>query len=539
MRKVLSVMILSVFAICCMEMSALQNQSDVLVTGDQQQASLVPNFKLDFDNINELSKNNALSEVSQKLVMSCLQIVRGLMNNKDITGTDEDLQSAQGYMAQLMTLKDRLKDTDSSDKINKVAELHETGKSEVDQNKKIVEQLPQANSLTKVIELPGLNKDTVERIKAYNSIIDSIAAVKNLPDVYEIPGMPSEFIEQSKKDAALLEQMKKIDSIKLLKEFPIVSPKLVEEITQLEQLPTYIKEHCETIDGILKIPDLPEKGVVSIRRLQEERNVLKEQTEKLTKELIDMSNKFQKAAQVTRNEYYFRMVVISILSRALFGYEFTSGDNFEELSKDYDHSVIAHSNSWLPSSGGVDKSSWKATASLLGGMLQLALSVDEISEHVPLLKRGVKRAESNLITSSDESSRFILDALHKLSGVLDKYKKGQDYLALGDFNDRKKIILEKMKRRSYVDKRKASDEDKKKASSGEKEAKDKKEVSNGSRKESDKKKQVNSKEGKIVTEKNEKVLPNKNKKNTVNSEKANNKNKKETPGEKKKEEAVN
>lgn len=428
------------------ESNSQKMEDKVAPTPQNTEKKLVPNFTLTFDNINDLAQSNALSEPLKKLLASCLKLIRSLVSNDSAVGNDSDLQSAEGYLAQYQTLGNRLRDTESTEKIYKVPELDEAGKNEIERNKQIVELIPQANSLQKVMDLPNLNKDTLERLKAYNGILASIANVKVLSDVYEIPGISAEFIEASKKDAALLDQMKKINSIELLKQFPIANPELLEEIQKLEELPICIKNNTDTIEGTKKIPGLSEKTIVAISRIEKENEVLREQNDKLTRNLQEMSKKFEQAAQVTRNEYYFRMIVISLLERALFGFEFALADDFDNLSSDYSHSIVAHATTFLPWSAGLDRDMWHKVAEIVGSMLQLALSVDDIAEHISWLKKNTAHALSNLKGCNDEKTRFVLEALERLTGILKRYKRNRDSAEFDDFNDRKRIILEKIER---------------------------------------------------------------------------------------------
>lgn len=431
------------------------SQEDVNVQKEVQSEKLVspskktiPNYTLTFDNINELSKSEALSDKLKKLLVSSLKLIRGLLNNDGAMGNEDDLQSAEGYLSQYRTLGDRLKDTESVEKIYKVPELSVSGKNEIEKNRKIIELLPKANSLQKIMDLPNLNKDTLERLKAYNNILASIENVKELSDVYKIPGIPPEFVEESKKNQELFEEMKRIRDIESLKKFPMVDPELIEEIQKLEQLAVYIRENTDSIEGTKKIPGLSEKTIVAISRLETENESLREENAKLSRNLKKLSEDFDHASQLTRNEYYFRMIVISLLERALFGFEFALADNFDNLSSDYEHSIVAHATKLLPWSAGLNKDIWCRVAEIIGAMLQLALSVDDISDHISWLEKNVRHALSNLKKCNDEKTRFVIEALERLSNSLEKYKRNKNSAEFDDFNERKKVILERLERLS-------------------------------------------------------------------------------------------
>lgn len=428
------------------ESNTTQDPTDIPFPGktESSENKKVPNFKIDFESLEELSKSQALSSETQKLISGCLQIIKDLNNNTNASGTADEIQSAKSYTAQMLTLKKRLSDTSSSDKITKIQELSEDGKNEIDQNQKIVEKLHQVDSLQKLTELPGINETVAAKIKEYIKVLTSIDQATTLDKAYRIEGIPQEFIDVTKKDHDNFEKMKQINSVATLKKFPGIKRELIEEIEQLEQIQEYIKCKTDTVEGILAIPGLQEDGRSAVARLFTERDVLKEQIEELTQKLQIISGQMDKASEITRNEYYFRMIVISLINYALFGFDFVRGNDFDENAGTYNNSIISHATSLWPHSDGLNKTQWRSTAEYLGLMLQIALSVDNISEYTELLNSFIYKAMDRTKTINSPESRFIQDSLRQLSDVLLRYKKNKNNMQFDDFNDRKRMILKKI-----------------------------------------------------------------------------------------------
>ena len=464
MKKSLFLALLLAFnAINCEE-----NQQDSDVVTYSLQESKERNFLLNFDNVKELSENNALSDLLKNLLDNCLKIVRQLIGNNEALGTKEETQSAKGYLAQLLTLKERLADTSSTDKINKIQEINEYGKDEIEKNKKIVEQIKEANSIQKISELPGINKDVVERIKNYNHLISQLEQIKTIDDIASIQYVPKKIIEDIKHDSLVLSQIGDIDQIAKLKQFSIVNTNLIDEIEKLESLKMYISNNTNNIAGILKIPGLSESGIVEISRLQKDFEVMKEQNKKQQQEILDVSKKYEQATIVARNEYHFRMIVISLLLRIAFGFEFIYANDFKAQAKEYDKSVISHANSVLPYSSGIKRNVWQDASNHLGVMLQVALSVENITEYLDVLISHIDKVVQDVQEMNDLNSKFILDALTQLDDVLNRFNKNQDSMKFGDFNGRKRMILDRIEK----EKRElefAKQEKKDRASAGEKE----------------------------------------------------------------------